>query len=100
MIAQRLSRCQTNRLSPSVGGALDVSVPQLDLVVAAVDQPLHDLAAGAGPAQQLIRHSIVLLLVEQLEQGAAGEGGVADIESERDQRVVLVLVERNFDVAV
>src|SRR5262249_33241809 len=79
---------------------LDFSVPELDLVVAAIDQPLHDLTAGARPAQQLRRHLIVLFLIEHLQQRAAVEGAGADIESERDQSVELILIERHFDAGV
>src|ERR1043165_873435 len=79
---------------------LNLPVPELDLVVPAVDQTLDDFAAGFRPAQKLSRNLIVLPLVENLEQRATRESADADVEGERDERVELVLVERDLDAVV
>src|SRR5437764_2350761 len=81
-------------------GLLNLPVPEFDLVLPAVDEALDDNPAGARPAKQLGRHLVVLPLVKHLQERAAQECPVADVEGERDERVELVLVERDLDARV
>src|SRR6476660_819519 len=65
--------------------------------LAPANEPRQPLAAGHDPLLQLLRHGLVLAAVETLAQRRCCEAALPAVEREADERIELVLVQRNLD---
>jgi len=79
---------------------LCLAEPQPDFLLAPIGQSLHRLSAYRIPAAHLIRHCLHISAVDLLQQRASEKRSDPDVETERYQRIELILTQRYADILV